>query len=61
MFEFVCVNDKGWTMRDQVTIDTFILEVVNLLRRTKVWLPMDTVTELDRALCSPCSIKWLEA
>lgn len=45
MFGFVYVNDKGWTMRDQDTIDTFILEVVNLLRRTRVWLPMDTITE----------------
>lgn len=44
-------------MRDQDTIDTFILEVFNLLGRTRVWLPMDTVTELDRALCSPCSVK----
>lgn len=57
MFEFVCVNDKGWTMYDRDTIDIFILEVVNLLRRTRVWLPMDTVTELYRALCSRCSIK----
>lgn len=29
MFEFVCVKDEGWTMRDQDTIVTFILEVVN--------------------------------
>ena len=40
-------------MRDQDTIDTFILEVVNLLRRTEMWLRMDILMELSWVLCDP--------